>query len=72
MPLTLYGHPFAAFYQKVVVALYENGIPFELRLLGEGHVPRQAFAGDEAALPAPSTAPPGVSMPMVFDGGVSR
>lgn len=31
MPLTLLGHPFSAFCQKVQIALYENGIPFEYR-----------------------------------------
>ncbi|HMJ50729.1 MAG TPA: glutathione S-transferase family protein [Polyangiaceae bacterium] len=29
MPLHLYMHPFASFCQKVLVALYENGTPFE-------------------------------------------
>ncbi len=34
MPLVLYGHPFASYTQKVLVALYENATPFELRSLG--------------------------------------
>ena len=29
MTLTLYYHPFAAFCHKVLIALYENGTPFE-------------------------------------------
>lgn len=29
MTLTLHYHPFAAFCQKVLIALYENGTPFE-------------------------------------------
>lgn len=29
----LYAHPFSSYCQKVLVALYENGTPFELRLL---------------------------------------
>jgi len=34
MALALYGHPFSSYTQKVLVALYENAVPFELRLLG--------------------------------------
>lgn len=30
---TLYTHPFSSYCQKVLVALYENGTPFESRLL---------------------------------------
>lgn len=33
MALALYGHPFSSYTQKVLVALYENGTPFELRCL---------------------------------------
>lgn len=33
MPLTLYAHPFSSYCQKVLVALYENGTPFEYRKL---------------------------------------
>jgi glutathione S-transferase len=33
MPLQLYAHPFSSYCQKVLIALYENGIPFEFRLL---------------------------------------
>ena len=32
--MKLYGHPFSSYCQKVLIALYENAIPFELRLLG--------------------------------------
>ena len=28
--LALYGHPFSSYIQKVLIALYENGTPFEL------------------------------------------
>lgn len=31
--LTLYSHPFASFCQKVLIALYETGIPFEDRVI---------------------------------------
>ena len=34
MSLSLYGHPFSSYTQKVLVALYENGTPFEFRCLG--------------------------------------
>jgi glutathione S-transferase len=33
MPLALYGHPFSSYTQKVLIALYENGTPFEFRCL---------------------------------------
>src|SRR5579875_2375332 len=31
--LVLYAHPFSSYCQKVLIALYENDISFELRLL---------------------------------------
>ncbi|TKC88019.1 glutathione S-transferase family protein [Trinickia terrae] len=33
MTLKLYAHPFSAYCQKVLIALYENGTPFEWRQL---------------------------------------
>ena len=33
MSLTLYGHPFSSYHQKALIALYENGTPFESMLL---------------------------------------
>jgi len=33
MTLKLYAHPFSSYCQKVLVALYENGTPFEWRAL---------------------------------------
>ena len=36
MPLTLYYHPFSSFCQKVLIALYENGTPFEGRVIDLG------------------------------------
>ena len=33
MSLTLYSHPFSSYCQKVLVALYENEVPFEYRTL---------------------------------------
>ena len=34
MSLALYGHPFSSYTQKVLIALYENDIPFEFRCIG--------------------------------------
>src|SRR5438128_290244 len=31
--MKLYAHPFSSYCQKVLIALYENATPFELRLL---------------------------------------
>src|SRR5262245_8073035 len=31
--ITLYAHPFAAYCQKALIALYENGTPFSFRLI---------------------------------------
>lgn len=33
MSLKLYAHPFSSYCQKVLIALYENGTPFEWRVL---------------------------------------
>lgn len=37
MALALYGHPFSSYTQKVLIALYENGTPFEFRTLAPDH-----------------------------------
>lgn len=34
MSLSLYGHPFSSYTQKVLIALFENEIPFEFRCIG--------------------------------------
>ena len=34
MSLALYGHPFSSYTKKALIALYENGTPFELRSIG--------------------------------------
>ena len=34
MSLALYGHPFSSYTQKALIALYENGTPFEFRCIG--------------------------------------
>jgi len=33
MPLVLYMHPLASFCHKVLIALYENGTPFEPKIV---------------------------------------
>lgn len=33
MTLKLYAHPFSSYSQKVLIALYENGTPFDWRTL---------------------------------------
>ncbi len=34
MTLQLFGHPFSAYTMKALIALYENGTPFDFRILG--------------------------------------
>ncbi len=34
MALLLYGHPFSSYTQKVLIALYENDMPFAFRCIG--------------------------------------
>jgi len=34
--MKLYAHPFSSYCQKVLIALYENALPFELRMLEFG------------------------------------
>ena len=45
MALTLYSHPFAAYCQKVLIALWENEIPFTYR-----HLEEPGAAKERAAL----------------------
>jgi glutathione S-transferase len=42
--MKIYGHPFASYHQKVLVAVYENATPFELRMLAPGHEEGAEFA----------------------------
>jgi glutathione S-transferase len=39
----IYGHPFAAFYWKALIALYERGVPFEFLMVDPEH-PQNAEA----------------------------
>lgn len=45
--MKLYAHPFSPYCQKVLIAFYENAIPFELRMLTPGD---EAVAAEHAAL----------------------
>src|SRR5437762_13381801 len=47
--MKLYAHPFSSYCQKVLIALYENGTPFEFRLLAPGD--EQVAAEHEALWP---------------------
>jgi glutathione S-transferase len=38
MTVDLYAHPFSSYSQKVLIALYENGTPFQLKML-DRHTP---------------------------------
>lgn len=37
MSLALLGHPFSSYTQKVLIALYENALPFEFRTISPDH-----------------------------------
>lgn len=58
MPMKLYAHPFSSYCQKVLVALYENDIPFDWRLLAAD----QKIAAEHAELW------PLKRMPVLVDG----
>jgi glutathione S-transferase len=47
--MRLYAHPFSSYCQKVLIALYENDLPFEFRMLAPGD--EQAAAEHEALWP---------------------
>lgn len=59
MALQLYFHPFSSYCQKALVALYENAIPFEPKLLG---------APDSAASRELATLWPMKRFPVLVDG----
>jgi glutathione S-transferase len=59
MTLELYAHPFSSYCQKVLIALYENGTPFERRMLA----PDDAKTAEEFA-----TLWPLKRMPLLCDG----
>ena len=46
MTIEFYGHPFSSYCMKALIALYENDIPFEWRMLSPDHPENGAkFAG---------------------------
>jgi glutathione S-transferase len=58
--MKLYAHPFSSYCQKVLIALYENDIPFDLRLLAPGD--ERVAAEHEALWPLKR-------MPVLVDDG---
>jgi glutathione S-transferase len=60
LSLELFAHPFSSYCQKVLIALYENGIPFRFRLLGPE---------DEQTLAEHAALWPLRRMPLLRDGG---
>jgi glutathione S-transferase len=60
MAMKLYAHPFSSYCQKVLIALYENETPFELRMLGPG---------DEAAVVEHAALWPMKRIPVLVDDG---
>jgi glutathione S-transferase len=45
--MKLYAHPFSSYCQKALIALYENDLPFELRMIAPGD---EQAAAEHAAL----------------------
>ena len=60
MALKLYAHPFSSYCQKVLIALYENSIPFEFRMLS---------LNDDAAMAELSALWPLKRIPVLVDEG---
>ncbi len=58
--MKLYAHPFSSYSQKALIALYENGTPFEFRMLAFGDA--QAAAEHAALWPIRK-------MPVLVDQG---
>jgi len=63
MALTVHSHPLASFCHKVLIALYETGVPFEARLVD---------LGDPAARAAFLTISPFGKMPVLVDDARGR
>lgn len=59
MTLTLYAHPLSSYCQKVLISLYENGTPFDWRVVA----PDNPAAGEELVALWPLN-----RMPMLRDG----
>ena len=63
MSLILWSHPYAGYGQKASVALYELGLPFELKLVE---------ARDEAVMAAFRAVSPFAKMPTLVDTAAGR
>ena len=63
MSLILWSHPYAGYGQKASVALYELGLPFELKLVD---------ASDEAVMAAFRAVSPFAKMPTLVDTAAGR
>ena len=63
MSLILWSHPYAGYGQKASVALYELGLPFELKLVD---------AADEAVMAAFRAVSPFAKMPTLVDTAAGR
>ena len=63
MSLILWSHPYAGYGQKASVALYELGLPFELKLVD---------AGDAAVMAAFRAVSPFAKMPTLVDTAAGR
>ena len=63
MSLILWSHPYAGYGQKASVALYELGLPFELKLVD---------AGDDAVMAAFRAVSPFAKMPTLVDTAAGR
>ena len=46
MTLQLYGHPFASYAWKPIIAAYERGVPFEFRMVDPDHADNTARMAD--------------------------
>ncbi len=55
----VYGHPFAMFVWKALIALEERGVPYELRTPDTGHSEYQAILTEHQ---------PGAQIPVLVDG----
>ena len=44
----LFAHPFSSYCQKVLVAIYENGTPFDYRMLEPGGSRRPSRSGSRS------------------------
>lgn len=63
MSLILWSHPYSGYGQKAAVALYELGLPFELKLVD---------AADEAVMAAFRAVSPYAKMPTLIDAAAGK